>query len=69
MERMRLKLETPLRIADRLITACETLVMKEHESAIQDLASVNEIVGRAKDYAEKMDYESMSWRRQTLSLV
>ncbi|MCL7038402.1 hypothetical protein MKW94_010241, partial [Papaver nudicaule] len=69
MERMRLKLETPLRIADRLITACETLVMKERESAIQDLASVNEIVGRAKDYAAKMDYESMSWRRQTLSLI
>ncbi|RZC55419.1 hypothetical protein C5167_014276 [Papaver somniferum] len=69
MDRMRLKLETPIRIADRLIIACETLVMKERESAIQDLASVNEIVGRAKDYAEKMEYESMSWKRQTSSLI
>ncbi|KAI3986038.1 hypothetical protein MKX01_039120 [Papaver californicum] len=69
MDRMRLKLETPIGIADRLITACETLVLKERESAIQDLASINEIVGRAKDYAEKMESESMTWRRQTLSLI
>ncbi|OVA06676.1 Thiamine phosphate synthase [Macleaya cordata] len=69
MERMRLKFETPVGIADRLIASCETLVRKDHESAIQDLVSVSEIVSRVKEYAEKMETESMSWRRQTLSLI
>lgn len=69
MERMKLKLETPIRIAERLLSACETLVKQELEYANQDLASTIEIVNSVKEYASKMENESISWRRRTLSLV
>ncbi|KAJ7972800.1 Thiamine phosphate synthase [Quillaja saponaria] len=39
MERMKLKLETPIAIADRLITSCDTLVKQDYRYAKQDLAS------------------------------
>ena len=69
MDRMRLKLETPVAIADRLISACETLVTQDYRYAKQDLAAVEDIVNNVNDFALNMVTESLSWRRQTLSLV
>lgn len=69
MDRMRLKLETPVSIADRLISACETLVTQDYRYAKQDLAAVKDIVNSVNDFALNMEIESLSWRRQTVSLV
>ncbi|XP_042491061.1 probable transmembrane GTPase FZO-like, chloroplastic [Macadamia integrifolia] len=69
MERIRLKLETPINIAEQLLSACEKIVRQGCESANQDLVSVNEIVTGVEIYAMKMESESLSWRRQALSLV
>lgn len=69
MDRMRLKLETPVAIADRLISACETLVTQDYRYAKQDLAAVEDIVNNVNDFALNMVTESLSWRRQTLSLI
>ncbi|XP_058082986.1 probable transmembrane GTPase FZO-like, chloroplastic isoform X2 [Magnolia sinica] len=69
IERMRLKLETPIGIADRLLTACESFVKQECEFATQDLMSVAEIIGSVKEFSLKMESESISWRKRTLSLI
>lgn len=69
MDRMRLKLETPVAIADRLISACETLVTQDYRYAKQDLAAVEDIVNNVNDFALNMVTESLSWRRPTLSLI
>lgn len=69
MERMKLKLETPVAIADRIISACDTLVTQDCQYAKQDLAAVNNIVDSVNDFAMRMEAESLSWRRQILSLV
>lgn len=69
MDRMRLKLETPVAIADRLISACETLVTQDYRCAKQDLTAINDIINSVNDFALNMETESLSWRRQTLSLV
>lgn len=69
MERMKLKLGTPIAIAERVLSACETLNRKECQSAEQDLTSANEILDSVKEYVIKMENESISWRRRTLSMV
>eukprot|EP00268_Persea_americana_P058683 TRINITY_DN7126_c0_g1_i7.p1 TRINITY_DN7126_c0_g1~~TRINITY_DN7126_c0_g1_i7.p1 ORF type:complete len:845 (-),score=168.11 TRINITY_DN7126_c0_g1_i7:738-3128(-) len=69
IERMRLKLETPIGITDRLLSACDTLVRQECEYARQDLISVKEIISSVKEYAMKIERESHSWRKQTFSLI
>ncbi|XP_042517367.1 probable transmembrane GTPase FZO-like, chloroplastic isoform X2 [Macadamia integrifolia] len=69
MERMKLKLETPISIADRLLSTCDELARQSCESANQDLVSVNKIITGVQVYAMKLESESLSWRRQTLSLV
>lgn len=69
MDRMRLKLETPVGIADRLISACETLVTQEYRCAKQDLAAINDVVNSVNDFALNMENESLSWRKQTLSMI
>ncbi|XP_062144276.1 probable transmembrane GTPase FZO-like, chloroplastic isoform X1 [Alnus glutinosa] len=69
VERIKLKLGTPIGIAERLLSTCESLVRDDCRYAKQDLASVNDIVGSVKDYAVKMESESISWRRKTLSLI
>ncbi|GMI73825.1 FZO-like [Hibiscus trionum] len=69
MERMKLKLGTPIAIAERILSACETLNRKDCESAEQDLTSANEIVNSVKEYVMKMEDESISWRRRTLSMI
>ncbi|KAJ6736095.1 TRANSMEMBRANE GTPASE FZO [Salix viminalis] len=42
MERIRLKLETPIAIAERLLSACETLVKQDSQYAKQDLTFATE---------------------------
>ncbi|KAK8340096.1 hypothetical protein V6Z12_A08G079500 [Gossypium hirsutum] len=69
MERMKLKLGTPIAIAERILSACETLNRKDCESAEQDLSSANEIIDSVKEYVIKMENESISWRRRTLSAI
>ncbi|KAG9457936.1 hypothetical protein H6P81_002444 [Aristolochia fimbriata] len=69
VERVRLKLGTPIGIAERLLTSSEKLVRKECELANKDLISVREIVGSVKDCALKMENESSYWRKQILSLI
>ncbi|KAK6940817.1 hypothetical protein RJ641_030348, partial [Dillenia turbinata] len=69
MERLKLKLETPVSIAERLLSACETLVRQEHRYAKQDLTSIEELMSSVKQYAVKMESESLSWRREVLSLI
>ncbi|KAL9304853.1 putative transmembrane GTPase FZO-like protein [Arabidopsis thaliana] len=69
MERIRLKLETPMAIAERLLSSVEALVRQDCLAAREDLASADKIISRTKEYALKMEYESISWRRQALSLI
>lgn len=68
-ERIRLKLETPVTIAEQLISSCDSLLRKDCQIAQRDLASVLDIINDVKDYAIKMEGESISRRRQILSLV
>ncbi|KAK9137248.1 hypothetical protein Sjap_007842 [Stephania japonica] len=68
-ERMKLKLGTPLGIADRLLAACQTTVRDELECACQDVVSLNELVSGVKDYAIKMESECISWRKNSLLVV
>lgn len=69
MERMKLKLGTPIGIVERLLSACDRLVREDCRVAKQDLASVNNRVASVKEYASKMESESLSWRKKALSLV
>uniref|UniRef100_A0A7N0SYC6 G domain-containing protein n=1 Tax=Kalanchoe fedtschenkoi TaxID=63787 RepID=A0A7N0SYC6_KALFE len=69
IERMKLKLETPVAIADRLLTSCSTLARQEGIRAKQDLASVDELVNSVKEYATRLEFEHASWKRQILSLI
>ncbi|TXG63641.1 hypothetical protein EZV62_010635 [Acer yangbiense] len=69
MDRMKLKLETPIRIAERLLSSCETLVRQDCQYAKQDLTSANKMVDNVKDYAMKIESESITWRRQSLSMI
>ncbi|KAF4370133.1 hypothetical protein F8388_007274 [Cannabis sativa] len=69
MERMKLKLGTPIAIAERLISSCETLVRQDCRYAKQDLASITDIINSVKDYAMKMEGESISWRRKALATI
>lgn len=69
IERMKLKLETPVGIAEQILSACQKLVRQDCQQANKDLMSVNELVGSVKEYALKMESESISWKRQTLTLI
>ncbi|KAF8019869.1 hypothetical protein BT93_G0532 [Corymbia citriodora subsp. variegata] len=69
MERIKLKLETPIGIAEQLISSCETVLRQDYEDANQDLNTVLGIVSSAKEYAMKMERDSITWRRKILSLV
>ncbi|XP_037469462.1 probable transmembrane GTPase FZO-like, chloroplastic isoform X1 [Triticum dicoccoides] len=68
-ERVRLKLETPIGIADRLLTSCQRLVKLEHEKAIDDLTSIRDLVSGANNYALKIEADSNSWQKQISSLI
>ncbi|KAG7036365.1 putative transmembrane GTPase FZO-like, chloroplastic [Cucurbita argyrosperma subsp. argyrosperma] len=69
MERMKLKLQTPVSIAERLLSAAETLVRQDIHFSKQDLASLNELVEGVTNYGTKIETESITWRRQALSLI
>ncbi|KAI3439432.1 G domain-containing protein [Psidium guajava] len=69
MERVKLKLETPIGIAERLVSACETALRQDCEDANQDLNTVIGIVSSVKEYATQMEGDGISWRRKILSLV
>lgn len=69
IERMKLKLETPIAIADQLLCACQKIVREKCQHAEQDLIAVNELVDSVKDYEMTMESAGISWKRQTLSLV
>ena len=69
MERMKLKLETPIGIADRLLAACETQTKVEYESALNDLSAIKDLMESVNSYAAKMENESVSWMKRTVSLV
>lgn len=69
IERIKLKLETPVKIAEQLFSACQKLVREEHQQAEQDLVFVNGLLSSVKEYTLKMESQSISWKRQILSLV
>ncbi|KAL3517570.1 hypothetical protein ACH5RR_020159 [Cinchona calisaya] len=69
IERIKLKLGTPLAIAEQLLSSCQKLVREEYQKAKRELASLNDLVNGVKDYAQKMKSESISWERQIFSLV
>lgn len=68
-ERMKMKFETPIGIAERLLSACQTLITQESRRAKQDLNSVEALISRVREYTNKRESESLSWRRQILLLV
>ncbi|WOK99114.1 putative transmembrane GTPase FZO-like, chloroplastic isoform X1 [Canna indica] len=68
-ERVKLKLETPVAIADRLLLSCQTIVKQEYENANEDLISINGIVSSVKDYALKIENECVSWRKNITSVI
>ncbi|KAL6620187.1 hypothetical protein ACP70R_035326 [Stipagrostis hirtigluma subsp. patula] len=68
-ERVRLKLETPIGIADRLLTSCQRLVKLEYEKAIDDLTSIRDLVSSANNYAGKLESDSNAWKKQISSLI
>lgn len=69
LERMKIKLQTPIAIAERLLSSCQTLVTQDCRYAQKDLMSVKELICSVRDYGTKMESESMSWRRQVFSQV
>lgn len=69
LERRKLKLETPVRIAERLLSSSEAFVRQELQYAKKDINAVNELVNSVNMYALKMESESISWKRRILSLV
>ncbi|XP_051118794.1 probable transmembrane GTPase FZO-like, chloroplastic [Andrographis paniculata] len=69
MERIKLKLETPVKIAERLHSACQKLVREDFQQAEKDLVLVNKLLDTVKEYTLKMETESISWKRQILSLI
>ncbi|KAJ1262723.1 hypothetical protein BS78_09G131700 [Paspalum vaginatum] len=68
-ERVQLKLETPIGIADRLLTSCQRLVKLEYEKATEDLSSINDLVSDANNYAVKLESDGNSWQKQISSLI
>ncbi|XP_024314811.1 probable transmembrane GTPase FZO-like, chloroplastic isoform X1 [Brachypodium distachyon] len=68
-ERVRLKLETPIGIADRLLTSCQRLVKLEYEKSIDDLTAIKDLVSGANSYAVKIEADSNSWQKQISSLI
>lgn len=69
IERIKLKLETPVQIAEQLLSACQKLVREQCLQAEKDLVLVNDLLSSVKDYSMKMENESLSRRRQILSLI
>lgn len=69
VERMKLKLGTPLRIAEKLLYSCQKFVRAECQEAKKDLSSVDELLSSVEECSRKMKSESISWERQVMSQV
>ncbi|KAL6505129.1 hypothetical protein OROGR_024946 [Orobanche gracilis] len=69
IERIRLKLQTPVKIAEQLLSSCQKLLVEECQQAERDLVMVNNLLSSVKEFALKMENESISWKRQILSLI
>ncbi|XP_057800853.1 probable transmembrane GTPase FZO-like, chloroplastic isoform X2 [Salvia miltiorrhiza] len=67
--RIKLKLETPVKITERLLSACQKLVREERQKAEEDLVFVNDLLSSVEEYALKMESQSISWKKQILSLI
>lgn len=68
-ERIRLKMETPVGIANRVLSSCERFVKIEFENAVGDLKSIDDLVDSVEEYSLKLEAESNRWKKQILSLV
>uniref|UniRef100_A0A3Q7I5A3 Uncharacterized protein n=1 Tax=Solanum lycopersicum TaxID=4081 RepID=A0A3Q7I5A3_SOLLC len=61
---MKLKLETPIAIAEQLLLACQGLVRQECQQAKQDLLFVENLVSSVEECTKKLEVDSISWKRQ-----
>ncbi|KAD6120139.1 hypothetical protein R6Q59_026156 [Mikania micrantha] len=68
-ERMKLKLETPIAIAEQLLSASQKLVEQDYQKAKKDLIAIKELINSVKDYKSKMETESIPWKKQSLSRI
>ncbi|XP_060181363.1 probable transmembrane GTPase FZO-like, chloroplastic isoform X1 [Lycium barbarum] len=69
IERMKLKLETPIAIAEQLLSACQGLVRLECQQAKQDLLFIEDLVNSVEQCTKKLKVDSILWKRQVLSLI
>eukprot|EP00252_Welwitschia_mirabilis_P009762 TRINITY_DN2262_c0_g2_i2.p1 TRINITY_DN2262_c0_g2~~TRINITY_DN2262_c0_g2_i2.p1 ORF type:complete len:481 (-),score=114.87 TRINITY_DN2262_c0_g2_i2:130-1572(-) len=69
VERVRLKLKTPINIANAVLGAAEERVIEERTEVNLDLVSIKEYIGKLKQYQQQITSESASWRRQMRSLI
>lgn len=67
--RIKLKLETPVKISERLLSACQKLVSEERLKAEEDLVFVNDLLSSVEEYTLQLETQSISWKKQILSLV
>ncbi|KAL8224889.1 hypothetical protein R6Q57_017446 [Mikania cordata] len=68
-ERMKLKLETPIAIAEQLLSASQKFVEQDYQKAKKDLIAIKELINSVKDYKSKMETESIPWKKQSLSRI
>lgn len=69
IERMKLKLETPIAIAEQLLLACQGFVRQECQQAKQDLLFVEDLVNSVEECTKKLEVDSILWKRQVSSLI
>ncbi|KAK4357375.1 hypothetical protein RND71_022985 [Anisodus tanguticus] len=69
IKRMKLKLETPIAIAEQLLSACQGLVRQDCQQAKQDLLFVEDLVNSVKECTKKLEIDSILWKKQVLSLI
>ncbi|KAJ8543169.1 hypothetical protein K7X08_005692 [Anisodus acutangulus] len=69
IERMKLKLETPIAIAEQLLSTCQGLVRQECQQAKQDLLFVEDLVNSVKDCTKKLEIDSILWKKPVLFLT
>ncbi|XP_042007040.1 probable transmembrane GTPase FZO-like, chloroplastic [Salvia splendens] len=67
--RIKLKLETPVKISERLLSACQKLVSEERLKAEEDLVFVNDLLSSVEEYTLQLETQSISWKKQILSLI
>ncbi|KAJ3676280.1 hypothetical protein LUZ60_003692 [Juncus effusus] len=68
-QRVRIKMETPVGIADRLLSSCERFVRGEFEEAVRDLESIEDLVSSVRECVERRESESEVWKKKILSSI